>query len=188
MSLTLDATIGGSGSNSYQTADAVQAILDGVVNTALWDAIKRDDPRELLCVQATSMLEVLAYLGQKVSISQALQWPRYSVEDPDFGDCDSSIEGQGYVGPTAIYLSAATIPKRVLRAHAMLVLELARAGTTDVWGVDGTRDVAAKTVGPISTQFVAPEHRRTGLRRYPSVWREIYPLTRAARAQSVERA
>lgn len=189
MSVTLDATIGGTGSNSYQDAEAVQAILDGVRNIDAWTAIKNDDDKDIICVESTTLLEVMAYLGQKVRTAQALTWPRYGVPDPDYGEVgdlhsDFSL-GNAVAG---YYLDSATIPKRMLRAHAMLSLEIARAGQNDVWGVDTTANVIEKTVDVITTKYSDVARRKVGLRKFPSVWREIVPLLRVSRQQSAERA
>jgi hypothetical protein len=188
VSITLIATIGGSDSNSYQDADAVQAILDGVPNVSAWTALEsNDDARDVLCVFGTTMLEALAYRGQKVTSAQALAWPRFGVVDHDYGD-PSDLDEPSSVGGQRVYLASTAIPRRILRGHAMLVLELARASTSDVWGVDATIDVKSKQIDIITTEFFEASKRRTGLRKYPSVWREILPLLRIAQPQTVERA
>lgn len=191
MSVQLVADVSGSGSNSYQTADAVQAILDGVVNADAWNVIAEADADALdvICVQSTALIDVIAYQGQKTLVAQALSWPRLWVPDPDFGDVEGDVGGwQATASAPNIYLDSTTIPRRILRGHALLCLEIARAGADDVWGVDDSLNVAKKSLDIITTEFVDVAKRRTGLRRYPMVWAPIFPLTRAAKPQSVERA
>jgi hypothetical protein len=71
---------------------------------------------------------------------------------------------------------------------AQLALAILRAGTKDIWGVEPTRDIKRKVVGPLETEWVTPAQRRFGLRAFPAVWREIYPLTLACEPATVERA
>lgn len=189
MPLVLVSTVGGPGSNSYQDATGVQAVLDGVPNADAWVALAGNAPQQaLICVHATTLMEALAYQGQKVAVTQALSWPRQWVEDPDFGDIDGPTGGLTHAGVYGVYLSNAVIPRRILRAHAFLCLEIARAGTSDVWGIDATLNVHRKQVDVIVTEYVDVAQRRIGLRKFPTVWTALWPLTRAAKPQMVERA
>lgn len=184
--LILVATIGGPTSNSYQDSVSAQAILNAVPNTDAWDNADPDTQDQSL-VRATQMFESLKWLGVKVGsyTSQALNWPRNFVPDPDYGSVDS--QWIGWVGAT-VYLPGTVIPTRVLRGHAALALEILRAGTADVWGMDDTVNVLDEQVGTLRTQYADVSKRRLGLRAYPQVWREIFPLLELSRPGRVERA
>lgn len=186
MPLTLIATPGAPDANAYQDIASVQAIMDATPNSDAWgtDPVKQTQ----VAIYGTAMLDALGYLGVKASVAQALQWPRGAVLDPDYGTADGAIAGYMVGGAWGVYLDLALIPKRILRGHAMLCLEIMRAGPADVWGVDPTLDVQREQVDVLATDYVAPWFRRVGLRRYPSVWREIYPLTAASGSSVVERA
>lgn len=181
MALTLDASVGGSGSNSYLDRGAATALLEAVPNADAWTAAAASQQDRAL-VHATTMLDTLAYQGQKTESTQALAWPREDVADPDYGE-------RNVVGAwDCVYLPDDAIPRRVQRACAQLALIILRAGTEDVWGEDETLDFAGESLaGVTATQYVAPHQRQRGLRRYPQVWRELAPLTAGALGARVER-
>jgi hypothetical protein len=188
MALTLDPTVAGTSSNAYLTRAACQLVMEETPNASAWTSATTTAQDQAI-VYATRLLDTLTYKGAKSSTTQALQWPRSYVVDPDY----STVGGNS--GPFGImldtwpgYLSITSIPTRMQRATAMLALEILRAGTSDVWGVDASLDVARKSVDVLSTEYVAVHQRRLGLRRYPSVWREVFPLTLASEPRSVERA
>jgi hypothetical protein len=193
MALTLDATVGGVSANAYLTQVAAQALLDGVPNADAWTnaSATGGGAREQALVYATQLLDAIAYKGIKTNAAQALLWPRGGVLDPDYGDGSDAFSG--YIlsggGQFGYYLDMAILPARILRATTMLALEILRAGTSDIWGVDATANIAKKDIGgAIATEYIDVRYRRFGLRVYPSVWREIFPLTLAANAMTVERA
>lgn len=183
MSVTLDATVGGAHANAYVDVTAAQALIDATPNSGAWGS--DDDAQAVALVYATTMLDAMSYRGTRSTVTQSLQWPRIGVIDPNYGD---DTEGMGYMQGTSwgIYLDSTTIPVRIQRACTMLALEILRAGVADVWGVDRDANIARKGVDVLTKEFVPVSQRRFGLRTYPSVWREIFPLT--AVSGSVERA
>lgn len=194
MALTLIATLGAPNSNSYQDQTSAQAIIDTIPNASAWTladggAVVPGGQRDQALVYATTMLDVLKYRGMKVGTAdtQALAFPRVFVPDPDGGAFDG--QWTGWVGGT-IYLSSTVIPRRILRAHAALTLEILRAGGADIWGADDSAaaDIVREKIGPLETDYSDPRVRRLGLRRYPQVWREIWPLLEMSQPASVQRA
>ncbi len=185
MAFVFDASVGTPTSNSLVSLSDAQDIIDATPNATAWGT--DTSKQSLWLVSATSMLDVMAYMGQKTLITNARQWPRAGVPDPDYSDAGSHIPG-AMIGGYTVYLDMYTIPKRMARGCVMLALEIAKAGTSDVWGVDKTANISKKTIDVIATEYVAVSERRFGLRVYPSVWREIYPLTMASQPASVERA
>lgn len=186
--MAFNSTIGGVSANSLVSVNDAQDIIDATPNATAWG--EDTDLQEVWLAQATAMLNVLAYQGSKVSNTQACCFPRSWVVDPDFANVQPR-----YPGPMGLssdiwpgYLSTTEIPRRMKRGCVMLALEIARAGTSDVWGVDKTTNVQTKTVGELSTTWFDPAQRKNGLRLFPSVWREIAPLTMAALPSEVSRA
>jgi hypothetical protein len=121
-------------------------------------------------------------LGQKTVLNQALMWPRYSVRDPDY-----STDG------TIFLLAYTAIPKRIQNACAELTMLLLTSGTTDPLAAlpDGTKYTKAK-VDVIEVEFlqgIATATDAVGvLRRYPTVWSLLAPLTNAGQGFRVVRA
>jgi len=86
MAVTLDATLGGSASNSYidlAVADGLAANLPGGAD---WVANTSDEDRSLALITATMWLETLNYKGDRCSPStddpslpQRLKWPRSGI-------------------------------------------------------------------------------------------------------------
>lgn len=184
---TLITDVGGSNSNSYLDLAAARALLSLVPNAGAFLDEQDDDKLIVALASAATLLESMAWQGTKTknSTQQALAWPRAWVPDPDAGATASAYVG--WTGLT-IYLPMTEIPRRILRAQAMLALEIMRAGSADVWGVDASVNITSETVDVITTEYVEPSKRHHGLRNYPSVWREIFPLLLSATASSVERA
>lgn len=186
MGLTLDATVGGATANAFCDLTTAQAIIDETPNASAWTSASSTAQTQAV-VYATRLLDVLAYLGVKATVGQSLQWPRAAVLDPDYGDGDGAIAGY-MVNGWGVYLPLDAIPRRIQRACVMLALEILRAGTNDVWGVDLSLEMQRESVDVLSTEYVPPWFRRAGLKRYPSVWREIAPLLARSGPLRVERA
>ena len=186
MALSLDPTPSGVAANSFISLSDAQAIIDATPNSSAWGTDAAAQTQAL--VYATTLLNVIEYQGIKSSFTQALAWPRYGVYDPDYGQSRLGPEAYTVAGQWGFYLDNTTVPTRMKRACVMLALEILKAGTTNIWDVDKTANIAKKTIDVIATEYVAVSDRRFGLRVYPSVWREIYPLTMASQPTSVERA
>lgn len=191
MALVLDATVGGANSNAYLDQAAAQAYIDGTPNASAWTTadggiVVAGGQRDQALVYATTLLEAIPWKGVKIgtATTQALCWPRNFVQDPDAGTPENPWFGWSGV---TIYLDGTTIPRRILRATTALALEILRAGTDDVAGVDPNINVKVAKTGPLDTEFVEPYLQRRNLQYYPTVWREIWPLTKASAQARVER-
>lgn len=83
MALTLDATVGGTSSNSYCTVAEAETYFESRLHTTDWDSATTEDKTAAL-VWATRLLdEWIAWKGYKATDEQTLRWPRYSVYDRD---------------------------------------------------------------------------------------------------------
>lgn len=86
MAATIDATVGGAKANSYVTQDEADAYFEGRLNADAWLAAAF--PVEAL-IHATRIIDLLEFEGTPVNplngtssgTTQALKFPRYSVDD-----------------------------------------------------------------------------------------------------------
>lgn len=82
MALTLDATVGGSNSNSYISLAEAESYFESKVSKPGWDAAANDAAKEVALVEATRWLDAnYCWYAWPVSTTQALQWPRNSLLD-----------------------------------------------------------------------------------------------------------
>lgn len=175
MSITIDTTVGGASANSYNTIAQVAAYAETMspADAAAWLAIDdtADDPdqtKSAYLVRAARLLDTIPFPGSLVTMTQALQWPRFGVDVP------LATGDNGYYGA---FYPVDQIPACVLRAHAQLAVFLATQ-SSDVFGVGESGLLSALKVGPIDLTFqpTAMNAATTG-RDY--LEREIYPLLRA---------
>lgn len=76
--MSLDATVGGTSSNSYLTLVAAGAYFLGRLSVDDWDAADEHE-QEAALIMATARLDLESYVGSPVSYLQRLQWPRYGA-------------------------------------------------------------------------------------------------------------
>ena len=107
---SITATVGSASANSYVTETEVDTYADemGGANALAWE---ESSERLQLMIRSTRALDALFWLGQKAASTQALQWPRDYVVDPD--------------SPTGEYFDDDAIPTRIKRAQMELVLAMA---------------------------------------------------------------
>lgn len=77
---TLDATVGGTDSNSYATRAEANTYFDNRLNATTWSALS-DDDKDRALITATSRIEQESFVGTVADEDQALQWPRDGVVD-----------------------------------------------------------------------------------------------------------
>ena len=167
MPVTIVATPGAADANSFVTVAAADAYLATRLNATEWTG---DDAKAIALIEATREISPLAYLGYRVTETQALGWPRYGAPNPDG------------IGNGAWY-DQTVIPPRVQDAICELALEFLRAGTSDISKPDATAQISKEIVGPIETDYVAVSDRAMGLARYPRISRLLAPLLLATPGQ-----
>ena len=87
LTITLDATLSGSSSNSYLTMATALQIAANMPGGGDWIAAD-EELRNLSLIQATRWLETLNYKGDRCKASQRLKWPRNgAVCDGVTSDC-----------------------------------------------------------------------------------------------------
>ena len=104
----------------------------------------------------------MSWDGRKAADTQALQWPRDWVVDPD--------------SPNHFYYDNDEIPQRVKDAQCEYAFEFIRAGTTDIAAADTNAAVIRKKVDVLETEWSPNGGRPTGIRRYPRIMALISPL------------
>jgi hypothetical protein len=129
--------------------------------TTAWAALADDSVREACLRRATDYMEQMyrtKWKGARASLTQVLDWPRIDVQLEDVG-----------FGRLAAYVPYNTVPQQVVSACCELAL---RAASGEL-APDLQRQVIAKTVGPIRTEYAqgTPEYVR-----YRSVDNMLRPL------------
>jgi hypothetical protein len=162
---TIVSTAGGSTSNSFASKDEADAYCDAQLNADAWNDEDDDDQKARALIAATRELSSKSWIGQRVTSTQSLSWPRAWAQNPDTP------------WPAAnIYYDSTIIPQRVKDATCELALQFLKAGTTDIAGLDANAQITRKVVGPLETYYAAPYERPVGLARFPQVTRFIAPL------------
>lgn len=113
--MSLDATIGGTSSNSYVTrveadayfADRLNSSANGDWTNDSAGVARGNTVKEQALVTATRRIDEEMFLGLKASSTQALKWPRVNVYDED-----------------GLIFDSASIPERVKQAVYITALEL----------------------------------------------------------------
>lgn len=81
MSVTVDATVGGASANSYLTVADADTILNLRLGIGSWTDASTDDKGRAL-IMATRDIDTNRFLGERVSYSQILEWPRTYQREP----------------------------------------------------------------------------------------------------------
>jgi hypothetical protein len=99
------------GTNSYVTVAEAVAYLADRIDTDMWDTATPEDQAKAL-VTATRMIDDKAFVGQMVSNTQPLCWPRVNatIKDPKFGG--------------TVTFPTTTVPERLKRAVIEQALHL----------------------------------------------------------------
>lgn len=142
---------------------------------AAWAALASDTIREQLLRKATDyMVQAyrLRWKGDRVSATQALDWPRNWVEyaDYQFYTQNGAQKIGGY-----LYYPANEVPQEVKRACAELAL---LANSSDLLGEQG-QAVKREKIGPIETEYEAFSQQG---RHFPAVKSLLGPFLNPVRA------
>ena len=98
--MTIDATAGGSSSNSYCTLAEADTYHEGVFHKDDWNVVDVD--KEVALIQATAILDMrYTWAGKKKTDDQALRWPRTGVADVDGYALDSDVIPKALKNATA---------------------------------------------------------------------------------------
>ncbi len=75
MPAAIDATTGGASANSYLTIAAGDSIAESMLGTLAWNTATSDSKTRAL-ITATRGMDTLAWIAERTSTTQALDWPR----------------------------------------------------------------------------------------------------------------
>jgi|SRR5882672_7750349 len=78
----IDITIGGASANSYVAMEDAESFLDARLNSASWSSAVADDKTRAL-LMAAKRLDAENWLGNRVTTTQRLTWPRIGVTKVD---------------------------------------------------------------------------------------------------------
>ncbi len=135
MAAALDATIGGTASNSYATVAEAQAYFDERLHPDDWDnAATPGDNQTRALIEATRRIDLERFEGTRVDRDQALKWPRFEADDFDGWVYESNL-----------------IPDIVKRATYEMAIALLGASSDPLaeGGLEGFKRVK---VGPIEVE------------------------------------
>lgn len=186
MTLTLDATVGGSAANSYLDQAAAAAYFAGRPFASAWtnaDATA-GGARDQALVFATSVLEREKWAGAKGmtpqgALTQALAWPRRWAPTREI-DAGAQVITEYFIDLSVAYYDSTTIPKPIKDATCELALVILGAGAADPF-TDDARRVKRKAIGgAIDIEYFATQDSIRGLAHFPHVVRLVSHLLRTS--------
>lgn len=144
---------------------------------AAWAALASDTVREQMLRKATDYMEAEyrdRWGGYRVTVTQALSWPRYEVPIKD---------AASFYGALGSYYASDAVPAIVANACAELALRAAAAELMP----DTERAVSRETVGPITVEYEAGSLQATQFDLVENMLRPFFkagggmflPVTRA---------
>jgi hypothetical protein len=163
MAVAIVADAGSASANSFVTLDEAAAYMESRLNGSSWETDATTDNKNRALVEATRELSALTWQGTRTDDTQALAWPREWVLNPD-------------ASSAGFYYESTEIPQRVKDATCELAFQFIKSGTTDVAALPATDGVIQKTIDVISTTYADPSHRKTGIARFPRIYKLIAPL------------
>lgn len=130
--MALDATVGGTSSNSYVTLAAAESYFLGRLSVDDWDAADEHE-REAALIMATARLDVEPYVGAPVSYLQRLAWPRYGAYTRNGAALSTTAIPQQVQDATCeLALAILTDPEIVSGASGLAEFQNLRLGSLDV--------------------------------------------------------
>lgn len=137
---TIDSTVKGPDANSYVDVADADDYFGTRLHTEAWDAITDPTIKEKALLMAARTLDTrVRWKGTKTTVEQAMQWPRYGVED-----VHSSEDGAWYP------YDLDSIPLQIMEAQMELALSLLSTDRTIEGDSKGLRSIS---VGEIAMEF-----------------------------------
>lgn len=168
--ITVTDTAGSASANTFVSVADADAYLNTRLNASAWNSETDADQKARALIEATRELNLLHYIGSRVTTTQALAWPRQYARDPDKPDII-------YVGNIALmYFDSATVPQRIKDATCELALEFLRSGTTDIAQIDPALAIEEETIDVITTRYYQQAYRSQGLARFARVMLKLDQL------------
>lgn len=180
----LIATPGSASATVFADTDYADAYLESRLNNSAWTSASSGD-KESALIEATRDLcgfPDWMWVGTRVTIAQALPWPRRFARNPDLPNLSTVTD------LASLYFSETVIPEGLKKANCELAFEFIRAGSSDVASMDAGQNIISETVGPISVDYSEPWKRAQGLSRFPRVMAYVKPLFVMSQGSSLEMA
>lgn len=80
---TIDASIGGTASNSYALIAEADTYFDGRLHATAWNTTASADDKIKAMITATDRIDREDYIGVRYTEEQRLKWPRSGAQDDD---------------------------------------------------------------------------------------------------------
>lgn len=122
----IDVTVKGVNSNSYVTEAAANTYFEDRLHGSSWTSANSDDKRRALIWAARILDTRITWKGTKTTLTQAMDWPRAYVPDPDA----TGIPPASSMTLDEWYLDADTIPKPIQWAQTEQALLLLASDLT----------------------------------------------------------
>jgi hypothetical protein len=130
MAITVDATVGGTTSNSYIDVAAADQIMEYRQTTfATWSALSADQKGAAL-ISASQMFDSIKWKGVRTAETQALRWPRSGVYDQDGYAIDDDV-----------------IPADVAEALADYAYTVSQGDQFQATGLEGFSEIKVDVIG-----------------------------------------
>lgn len=78
--MSFDATVGGANATSYISLDFANLFFENMLKPNAWDSATPDEQKRAL-MTATQWLEEYDYWGERATATQALEFPRFGIDD-----------------------------------------------------------------------------------------------------------
>lgn len=178
---SLITTSGSATANSFVTQTEADTYCDTRLNADAWNVTASDDDKARALISATNVISNLAWVGDRASKTQRLNWPRAWAPDPDVPTLLLDPTTYIPIGPMPVaFFDVTVIPQRVKDATMELAFQFIVAGTTDLLSIDPTIAVLRERVDVIETEYAAPQQRAQGLARFPWILERIGKLLNPA--------
>ena len=141
--MTLIATPGAANANSYLDVATADAYFANRPNAAAWAAVGVSAAKEPYLISATRILETrIVWSGLRSTTTQALDWPRTMVQDPNYPDTNRDIGVR--------WLDSTIVPQDVQDACCEMAFALIASDRT----LDASsRGIKKAKVGSLEVEF-----------------------------------
>ncbi len=123
MALTLTVESGESktDSNTYISLDNANSYMEARIGTDAWDGASDTDKQAALVQSARILDRYVEWRGVKTDDTQAMQWPRQYVPDPEYRTVDAL---DFYIDAGDYFIPSDAVPQRIKDAQCELALHL----------------------------------------------------------------
>lgn len=167
MALEIIATAGASDANSLVTTNEMTAYCATRLNASAWTDVAAKWPA---LTEATRDVSLMLFVGTRVTLTQALSWPRDWARNPD----QPEVEFIGNI--ELMYYPRTVIPQRIKDATCELGLQYLNTGAADLSVIDANVGVIEKTADVLTTRWESGTAAPKGIYRFPRILTMLAPL------------